>query len=401
MLSAEEFEFDTLINKLTAAFTTLRASYNTCKSAGPAAVSAKGQLLLSLEALQHGIDELTTLIAPKDSITLMTGRFIETKALVAAVDLGVAEALGGTKMSIAELAIAVEADQGKLRQIMSLLANRCVFSQHGDVFSNNAVSTLLRQDDPMSMKSLVGHWGIDTYRAALSLPEGLLTKNALKSPWELQVGESFYKWVHEPDNAASSTRVNNAMQSFNGSIQSDLVNGFDWSSLGIAATLVDVGGGTGAIDLALLKQWPNLRVELQDLPDVIEQAQIEWKKFHPDLCSRVTFTAQDFFQPQVRTHKHYLIKQCLHNWGDDDCLRILGNLRKSISPDGRLYAAEFVMTTDANAIKHIIDVNMLALVNSLQRTEDQFVELFEKAGFRVVTVHQSTGAISLIEAVPL
>ncbi|KAJ3146727.1 hypothetical protein HDU86_008415 [Geranomyces michiganensis] len=258
---------------LTAALSSLRASYNTCKSAGPTAISAKRQSMLFLEALQHGVEELTALFEPKDSVTLMTGRFIETKALVAAVELGVAEALGGTKMSIAELAIAVGADQGKLRQIMSLLTNRCVFSQDGDEFSNNAVSTLLRQDDPMSMKSLVSHWGTDTYRAALSLPEGLLTKNALKSPWELQVGQTFYKWLHEPENAASSTRVNNAMQSFNGSIQSDLVNGFDWSSLGDAATLVDVGGGTGAIDLALLKQWPNLSVELQDLPDVIEQAE--------------------------------------------------------------------------------------------------------------------------------
>ncbi|KND04270.1 uncharacterized protein SPPG_00006 [Spizellomyces punctatus DAOM BR117] len=356
----------------------------------------------ALQSCWDGVDKLTSMLAPpQDVLTLIVGSCLESKALTAAADLGIADALKDSELSIDEIAKLVDADPRKLRQILSLLANRSVFIQNGEKFTNNAISSSLRTDHPKSMRDFVLHWGHDSYRGANRLAEAIRLANASKAPWELEMGKSFYDWIHQPENAALSTRVNGAMSNYSNGLQDGIVEDFDWSILGEKATLVDIGCGVGAVDLALCKRWPNLTFELQDLPSVIDDAKKFWAKEDAELCSRVTFTPHDFFQPQSGRHRHFLIKQCLHNWSDVDCLRILRHIRQAISEDGRFFAAEFVMTATSNRVKHMVDVNMLTLVNSLQRTEEQFKKLFYDAGFRIVDVHENRSAISIVEAIPI
>ena len=47
---------------------------------------------------------------------------------------------------------------------------------------------------------------------------------------------------------------------------------FPWNDMPAGTTFCDVGGGIGGVSMALIKAHPHLKVTLQDLPNVIEQA---------------------------------------------------------------------------------------------------------------------------------
>jgi len=50
-----------------------------------------------------------------------------------------------------------------------------------------------------------------------------------------------------------------------------VVVGFDWAII-LNGTVVDVGGGIGTQSLILAQEYPNLKLVIQDLPSVIEDA---------------------------------------------------------------------------------------------------------------------------------
>ena len=50
--------------------------------------------------------------------------------------------------------------------------------------------------------------------------------------------------------------------------------GFDWSSISQDAVVVDVGGGLGAPSMILAKEFPELRIIIQDRQPVVQQAQM-------------------------------------------------------------------------------------------------------------------------------
>jgi hypothetical protein len=47
---------------------------------------------------------------------------------------------------------------------------------------------------------------------------------------------------------------------------------FAWKDMPAGTTFCDIGGGIGSVSMALAKAHPHLKVTLQDLPSVIEQA---------------------------------------------------------------------------------------------------------------------------------
>jgi len=57
---------------------------------------------------------------------------------------------------------------------------------------------------------------------------------------------------------------------------------FEWKELADGAVVVDVGGGVGTSAIPIAREFPNLKVIVQDLPSVIQDAQEVWSKQMPD-----------------------------------------------------------------------------------------------------------------------
>ena len=117
----------------------------------------------------------------------------------------------------------------------------------------------------------------------------------------------------------------------------------------------------------------------------------------------------DFFSPQP-SHisqlpfppKVYFFRFTLHDWREDDCVRILNNIRAVIpkaEEGGRLYIAEVLLDEDSDRFKYILSINMINMTGSMERTEAEFAQILRRSGFEIANVHRNGGLVSLIEAI--
>lgn len=125
-----------------------------------------------------------------------------------------------------------------------------------------------------------------------------------------------------------------------------LIEGYDWAALDQkpgGATVVDIGGGHGAVSQALAKATKGIHYIVQDLPSTVEQATRDLPK---ELEGRIEFVAHDFFteQPVDRDVDVFLLRWILHDWSDDYCVKILKALVPALSrKEQRVLIYEFVL----------------------------------------------------------
>ena len=117
----------------------------------------------------------------------------------------------------------------------------------------------------------------------------------------------------------------------------------------------------------------------------------------------------DFFSPQpshisqlLSPPKVYFLRFILHDWPEDDCVRILKNIRAVIpkaEEGGRLYIAEVLLDKDSDRFKYMLSINMVNLAGSMERTESEYAQILRRSGFEIANVHKNKGLLSLIEAI--
>ncbi|KAF2462585.1 putative Sterigmatocystin 8-O-methyltransferase [Lindgomyces ingoldianus] len=119
---------------------------------------------------------------------------------------------------------------------------------------------------------------------------------------------------------------------------------------------LDVGGGYGQKSIALRQAFPDLpgKVVVQDMPVFIDTAPV---------VEGIDFTVHDFFTEQpVKSAKAYYIRQCLHDWPDEACVKILSMLRPSLKPGySKLLIHELIVPdTSASTWAAVQDINMMS-----------------------------------------
>ncbi|XP_043693329.1 caffeic acid 3-O-methyltransferase 2-like, partial [Telopea speciosissima] len=142
-----------------------------------------------------------------------------------------------------------------------------------------------------------------------------------------------------------------------------------------AKVVVDVGGGIGASLELVTSKYPNIKGINFDLPHVVQNAPA-----YPG----VQHIGGDMFV-SVPIGDLILVKAVLHNWGDDDCLKILKNCYEALPDHGKVVVIDRVLplapetTFDAKAMFQR-DMFML-VIGGRERTEREFEILAKGAGF--------------------
>ncbi|PKY08614.1 putative O-methyltransferase [Aspergillus campestris IBT 28561] len=165
--------------------------------------------------------------------------------------------------------------------------------------------------------------------------------------------------------------------------------------------LVDVGGGRGHDVATFAAHHPSHpgRIILQDREPVIAGVLASCGE-----GKSLPFEAQahDFFTPQpVRGARAYFLHSILHDWGDDEGVRILENLVPALERGySRVLLNEIVLSEEKPTLAATsMDMMMLAHFAVRERTEAEWRGILGKAGLRVVQIYSYPGvAESLIEA---
>jgi len=118
------------------------------------------------------------------------------------------------------------------------------------------------------------------------------------------------------------------------------------------------------------------------------------------VSNRVSIEPGNFFESVPAGADAYILSHVLHDWTEDQCLTILGHLRKAMNPAGRLLIVEMLVPPgDAPHPVKMLDIAMLVQMGGQERTADEYKLLLGKAGFRLAQVVPTNSAASILEAV--
>jgi hypothetical protein len=287
-----------------------------------------------------------------------------------------------TALAVAELE---SSDADATYRLMRALASLGLLANDGgDTFSVTALGELLREDAPGSLRSAaLARSGPGLWESLGQLPQ------AVRQGHRVADGDIFdYFGANE-----KAARVfSRAMSDLTGQVAEDVVAVLD---PGDARSVVDVGGANGTLVLALLRAHPQLTGQVLDLPHVVEGALAAAER--AGLRQRFTVVVGDFFD-RVPSADYYLMKWVLHDWSDDDCVRILRNCRKAGGPGARLLIVEALLgdvgRPDPVAL---FDMNMLAVSGGRQRSLEELDQLGEAAGWRRTALSPTRTIDSLLE----
>jgi 2-polyprenyl-6-methoxyphenol hydroxylase-like FAD-dependent oxidoreductase len=179
-----------------------------------------------------------------------------------------------------------------------------------------------------------------------------------------------------------------------------IVAGFDWGSLAVGATVVDVGGSGGHGSRALANAFPGLNFIVQDLPDTIENARValaDSSDFHDD---RVRFMSHDFFTPQPVTNADvYFLRMIIHDWPDGSAVTILSHIRDAMKKPGARIIVMDTILPEPGSISllqerqlRVRDLTMMQVFNAKEREFETWKDLVERVGLKILNVQQPEGS---------
>jgi hypothetical protein len=172
-----------------------------------------------------------------------------------------------------------------------------------------------------------------------------------------------------------------------------LING-DWDSV---RTVVDVGGGTGALLAEVLRARPSVRGTLVDLPDTVARSAEIFDT--AGVTERVTTVGQSFFDPLPSGADLYLLKSVLSDWPDREATIILRRCADAARPAGRVVLLNGVSPDEAGGPSPAL--LMMVLVGGKDRTLTEFRELARTAGLEVHAAGRQPSGRFVVECRPV
>jgi 2,7-dihydroxy-5-methyl-1-naphthoate 7-O-methyltransferase len=202
----------------------------------------------------------------------------------------------------------------------------------------------------------------------------------------VRTGVPAYQMVHGRgfwDDLAADAALRAGFDAFMGAgDQSAFAAAYDWSAV---EHVVDVGGGTGARLIALLRAHASLRGTLVELPGPAERAAGRFAEVGLD--ERVTVVARSFFEPLPVGADVYVLSAILHDWPDPEATAILRRSAEAAGPSGRVLVVEQVLdNADDMAGMTAFDLFMLICCGGRERTLDEFRTLGSAAGLSLRSV---------------
>ncbi len=324
--------------------------------------------------------------------TLLSGYRL-TQLVHVAAKLGVPDQLALRPQTVDELALAVGANVDALHRVLRALDSVGIFTQDASgKFSLTEEGSRLRSDAVDSMRGPAITYGEAWWWQAWG---GLYDA--------VRTGVTAFDTVHGVDLFSYLSREPQAASLFDGvmhgmttRVAAAVAARYDFSA---ARTLLDIGGGQGALAAAILRANPQMSALLFDRPTVVERADKRLQEL--GIADRCKLVPGDFFVSVPGGADIVTLKDIIHDWDDERARAILSNIRRSMAGTAKLLLIErLIPPGNAPSYGKLVDVTMLVLTGGRERTEDEYRALLGAAGFTIRSVMSVSGETSLIEAEP-
>jgi len=330
---------------------------------------------------------------PLDAQRLMSG-FRAYQMVVAACRLRLPDLLADGPRSAQDLAEETGTLAGPLQRVLRGLAVWRVFVETPDgKFGPTSLSDTFRSDKP-GLRNMTIMLSEEGYQAWGDLMYSLRTG---KSAYEHMYGKSHFERIGEDPELAE--HFNAAMVEFSGRVAGTFAAVYDFTEV---RTVVDVGGGNGAILMAVLQAHAAMRGILFDLAQGLAGAAD--KLAAGGVADRVTLHEGSFFEAVPSGADIYVLKSIVHDWDDERALAILQNCGRAMHRSSRLVMLERklperIENPDDAFTTVIGDVHMMVVLGGKERTTNQYRDLLTQAGLRMTSEIPIEADITAFEAV--
>jgi hypothetical protein len=288
-----------------------------------------------------------------------------------------------------ELAEKAACDAGYLRRVMRHLVSKGVFEEPTPgCFSLNEAARGLLEPAQQLFLDLNGIGGRFAYAWG-----SLLSAVRTGAPAYHEIfGLPFWEDLEaHPDISASFNALMGPIG--HGTPDPDVLLTGDWEEI---KTVVDVGGGTGALLVEILRIHPQIQGILVDFPGTIAHAEALLQA--AGVSERVHLVGQSFFEPLPAGADLYLLKSILNDWPDRQAQLILSRCAEAARPNGRVMILGGVTPDDGAPT--LLTPEMV-LLGGKDRTITEFRELARQADFKVQAAGRLPSGRFAVECRPM
>jgi len=318
-----------------------------------------------------------------------------TMALRGACVLGVFDVLH-EPLTPQEVAARTASDPPTMERLLRLLVDLGLVEPVGSAtYRNTALGAVLVEDHPSRLRDLV------LMQAAVP---NLAAWGALEDA--VRTGAGTYERVNGVPHWTSLAQDPEAQRRFNASMArraSGQVAALLAATELAETSLVDIGGGRGAMLMGLLEAVPSLTGVVADQPAVVAEAETVFAS--AGLTDRASGVPCDFFVAVPEGGDVYTISNVLHDWGDDEATAILRTVRAAMPDHARLLVIEHVLDAPGRPPAelrdlHLVDLHMLVMFGARERTQEEYDALLTGAGFTTSRLAEPASEWNVLEARP-
>jgi acetylserotonin N-methyltransferase len=320
--------------------------------------------------------------------------FRRSKAMFAAVSLGVFDRLAKTPASLPDLA----RDLGCHADALSRLLDACVglglLTREGAGYANTpAASAYLCSTSPRRLTGYIRYsdavlWDLwDHFDDAVR--EGT-------HRWRQSFGLEGPLFDHFFRNDHDKREFLLGMHGMGQLSSPAVVAAFDLSPY---RRLVDLGGATGHLAIAACRRYPALRAVVFDLPGVTAAAREVVAA--AGMADRVDVVAGDFFRDPLPEADLFALGRILHDWSEDKVRLLLRTIYDQLPSGGALLIAEKLLDDDraGPSLALFQSLNMLVCTEGKERTLGEYEALLRGVGFSRVEGRRTNSPLDAVLAV--
>ncbi|XP_004505107.1 isoflavone 4'-O-methyltransferase [Cicer arietinum] len=335
--------------------------------------------------------------------------FVSSMALKSVMELGIADVIDnhGKPMTLNELATSLKLHPSKvniLHRFLRLLTYNGFFVKttvnakeggEGEIaYSLTPPSKLLVSGKSTCLAPIVKGALHPSSLDMWSASKQWFNEDKEQTLFESATGESFWDFLNKQSDTLSMFQDAMASDSrmFELALQENkhVFEGLE--------SLVDVGGGTGGVTKLINKAFPHLKCTVFDQPQVVGNL---------TGTENLNFVGGDMFK-SIPPADAVLLKWVLHDWNDEQSLKILKNSKEAISgkgKDGKVIIIDISIdeTSDDRELTGLqldYDLVMLTMFLGKEREKKEWEKLIYDAGFSSYKIRTISGFKSIIEVFP-
>lgn len=340
------------------------------------------QKLANLKYMSSEFTGASTLGAPlpdpKPVLDIIDGMRI-SKAVYAALELGVFDVLKENSLAIAECAEQLDCNPQALERLLDACTAAGLLEKRDGRYCNTQLASVyISRSSPNTLAGYMLYANRIHWRLWEHL-EDAVTEGSAR--WSQTFGEKENIFDHFFVTDAAKETFLAAMHGM-GTLSSPAVAAaFDLSSHRIAA---DLGGATGHLVASICERYPSVRGIVFDLPRVI--AVTRKRLSAAGLEDRVSVVEGDFFNDPLPEADLYCLGRIFHDWNEEKIRALLRKMHAALPEGGAILLAEVLLNDDKTGpLSGLLQsLNMLACTEGKERNLTEYRALFESEGFAEV-----------------